>query len=138
MKWSTCFTTVHGPVVYCHVFRSKVAMIDTSTREFKTSRVCDFLCLSFQILFSSFTMARLPRSARRHTRIPPARLASFSFLFLAFVAVICLCPLAVKADDKPHPEYGTVIGIGTISQTRKSSFSTWLIPLVQIWVQRTP
>ncbi|KAL9710559.1 ATPase with role in protein import into the ER [Leucoagaricus gongylophorus] len=34
-----------------------------------------------------------------------------SVLFLALLAVLCLCPPAVSAEDAAHPEYGTVIGI---------------------------
>ncbi|TFL01246.1 heat shock protein 70 [Pterulicium gracile] len=36
-------------------------------------------------------------------------LSSFSLLFLAFLAIICFCPVPTSAET--HPEYGTVIGI---------------------------
>ncbi|KAG6821041.1 hypothetical protein H0H93_007931 [Arthromyces matolae] len=49
-----------------------------------------------------------PTSRKQSDRV----LLSLSFLFLAFIAIICLCPVAVKAQENvPHPEYGTVIGI---------------------------
>jgi endoplasmic reticulum chaperone BiP len=55
-------------------------------------------------------MSRLPR---RPTRLRARRVASsVSLLCLAFIALFCLCPLAVKAEEDPRAEYGTVIGIG--------------------------
>jgi hypothetical protein len=39
--------------------------------------------------------------------------SALSVLFLAFVAVLCVFPVAVKADDKA--DYGTVIGIGELN-----------------------
>jgi heat shock protein 5 len=41
--------------------------------------------------------------------------SSLSLLLIAFLALICLCPISVKADEpngNKKPEYGTVIGIG--------------------------
>jgi endoplasmic reticulum chaperone BiP len=58
-------------------------------------------------------MSRLPR---RPTRTQSRRMASsLSLLLLAFIALICLCPVSVKADEangNKKLEYGTVIGIG--------------------------
>ena len=39
-------------------------------------------------------------------------LSAFSLAFFAVLAVLALCPTAVKADDDTKSEYGTVIGIG--------------------------
>jgi endoplasmic reticulum chaperone BiP len=48
----------------------------------------------------------------RPTRTHARRVAStLSLTFFAFLAIILLCPVAVKAEDK-KAEYGTVIGIG--------------------------
>ncbi|KAH9834447.1 heat shock protein 70 [Rhodofomes roseus] len=50
--------------------------------------------------------------ARRPTRSQSRRVvSSISLLFLAFVALLCLCPVAVSADEDKRSEYGTVIGI---------------------------
>ncbi|KXN92711.1 hypothetical protein AN958_06989 [Leucoagaricus sp. SymC.cos] len=50
-------------------------------------------------------------SASRPTRAHSRRLlSSLSILFFAFLAIVCLCPPAVAAEEA-HPEYGTVIGI---------------------------
>jgi heat shock protein 5 len=41
--------------------------------------------------------------------------SSLSLLLVAFLALICLCPISVKADEangNKKLEYGTVIGIG--------------------------
>jgi endoplasmic reticulum chaperone BiP len=58
-------------------------------------------------------MSRLPR---RPTRTQSRRMASsLSLLVLAFLALICLCPVSVRADEangNKKAEYGTVIGIG--------------------------
>ena len=58
-------------------------------------------------------MSRLPR---RPTHTQSRRMASSLSLLLAFTALICLCPVSVKADEanvnKRHGWYGTVIGIG--------------------------
>jgi heat shock protein 5 len=43
--------------------------------------------------------------------------SSLSLLFVAFIALICLCPVSVKADEvngNKKTEYGTVIGIGEL------------------------
>jgi len=57
----------------------------------------------------------MPRLPRRPTRIQSRRMASsLSLLLLAFIALICLCPVSVKADEangNKKLEYGTVIGI---------------------------
>ena len=55
-------------------------------------------------------MSRLPRRPMRSKSRHVA--TSLSFLFLAFFALILLCPVAVNADDDKKSEYGTVIGIG--------------------------
>ena len=50
--------------------------------------------------------------ARRPTRAHSRRLlSSFSIVFFALLALLCLSPPAVQAEEA-HPEYGTVIGIG--------------------------
>ena len=58
-------------------------------------------------------MSRLPR---RPTRKQSRRMASSLSLFvIAFIALICLCPVSVTADEtngNKKSEYGTVIGIG--------------------------
>lgn len=46
-----------------------------------------------------------------------------SVLFLALLAVLCLCPPAVSAEDAAHPEYGTVIGIGLWFFLSQTSYS---------------
>lgn len=52
------------------------------------------------------TMARRPsRTQSRHL------LSSLSIAFFALIAIVCLCPVAVRAEDGAS-EYGTVIGIG--------------------------
>ncbi|THH07204.1 hypothetical protein EW145_g3548 [Phellinidium pouzarii] len=54
-------------------------------------------------------MTRLPR---RPSRTNARRVASsVSLLCLAFIALICLCPVSVSADEDKRAEYGTVIGI---------------------------
>jgi hypothetical protein len=48
----------------------------------------------------------------RPTRTQARRVAStLSILFIALIAILCLCPVGVRADDNKE-EYGTVIGIG--------------------------
>ena len=51
---------------------------------------------------------------RRPTRTQSRRaISSLCFTFIAFIAIICLCPVAIKAEGSPsNSEYGTVIGIG--------------------------
>ncbi|KDR75329.1 hypothetical protein GALMADRAFT_70123 [Galerina marginata CBS 339.88] len=55
--------------------------------------------------------------SRIHARRHPTRtqsssfLASFSIVFFILLSILLLCPVAVKADEQPRPEYGTVIGI---------------------------
>ena len=60
-------------------------------------------------------MSRLPR---RPTRTQSRRMASsLSLLLFAFIALICLCPVSVTADEtngNKKSEYGTVIGIGEL------------------------
>jgi hypothetical protein len=54
----------------------------------------------------------MSRPARRPTRSQGRHLfSSLSIAFFALIALICLCPSSVKAEES-HPEYGTVIGIG--------------------------
>lgn len=49
---------------------------------------------------------------RRPTRTQSRRLlSSMSLVFLAFLALILLCPVSVNADDE-KAKYGPVIGIG--------------------------
>lgn len=58
---------------------------------------------------------RIRPTYRRPTRAQSTRvLSSISFVLFAFIAIVCLCPAVVKAESEntPHPEYGTVIGIG--------------------------
>ncbi|KAF8875728.1 putative Kar2 karyogamy protein [Gymnopilus junonius] len=53
----------------------------------------------------------MTRIARRPTRSQSTRLiSSLSVLFFVVIALICLCPPAVRAEEA-HPEYGTVTGI---------------------------
>ncbi|KAF9559889.1 heat shock protein 70 [Agrocybe pediades] len=52
------------------------------------------------------------RGAQHPTRSQSRNLlASFSFAFLLLVSIVLLCPVAAKAEEQAHPEYGTVIGI---------------------------
>jgi heat shock protein 5 len=56
-------------------------------------------------------MFRLPR---RPTRTQSRHTATaLSISFLAFIAVLCLCPVVV-ADTPSSNEFGTVIGIGML------------------------
>ncbi|EPS94612.1 hypothetical protein FOMPIDRAFT_1054958 [Fomitopsis schrenkii] len=49
---------------------------------------------------------------RRPTRSQSRRVvSSVSLLFLALAAILCLCPVAVNANEDKRAEYGTVIGI---------------------------
>ncbi|KAH9929470.1 heat shock protein 70 family [Fomitopsis serialis] len=49
---------------------------------------------------------------RRPSRSQSRRVvSSISLLFIALVAILCLCPVAVSADEDKRSEYGTVIGI---------------------------
>ena len=53
--------------------------------------------------------------SRRPTRSRARKVAStVTILCLVFAALLCLAPVAVKADDADdrRAEYGTVIGIG--------------------------
>lgn len=85
------------------------------------------VCLSSRPRPSPPTMSRLPR---RPSRTNARRVASsVSLLCLALIALICLCPLSVKADDEK--EYGTVIGIGTWPS--HSSFSHYTNDHVRSW-----
>lgn len=80
----------------------------------------------------------------RPTRTHSARLISgLSLAFFIFLAVVCLCPPAVSAEDKKS-EYGTVIGIGTYPRSfffffpLAFSLSNMVhLFLSQIWEQRT-
>ncbi|KAF8070336.1 heat shock protein 70 [Lyophyllum atratum] len=54
------------------------------------------------------------RPSYRPTRSQSASiLTSASFIFFALLAIVCLCPVTVKAESENtlRPEYGTVIGI---------------------------
>ncbi|OCH88948.1 heat shock protein 70, partial [Obba rivulosa] len=54
----------------------------------------------------------MSRLHRRPTRTQSRRLASsMSLIFLAFLALILLCPVSVSAQEDKKSEYGTVIGI---------------------------
>ncbi|TCD62823.1 ATPase with role in protein import into the ER [Steccherinum ochraceum] len=57
----------------------------------------------------------MTRLARRPTKSQARRFAStLSLLFVALVAILCLCPVGVRADAETtqnQSEYGTVIGI---------------------------
>ena len=66
------------------------------------------------------TMSHLPRRPSRTTARRVA--SSVSLLCLAFVALICLYPLAAKADEVSLPKYGTVIGSGRFFYMTSSSF----------------
>ncbi|CAL1697967.1 unnamed protein product [Somion occarium] len=49
---------------------------------------------------------------RRPTKSQSRRLASsLSLVFLAFLALLCLCPVGVRAEEQDKNAYGTVIGI---------------------------
>ena len=51
----------------------------------------------------------------RPTKSQSRRLvSSLSLVFLAFVAILLLCPVAVSADEDKKAQYGTVIGIGEL------------------------
>jgi heat shock protein 5 len=50
--------------------------------------------------------------------------SSLSILLVAVLALILLCPVAVKADEDKKSEYGTVIGIGTWLEHSYSSILT--------------
>lgn len=63
-----------------------------------------FLCSS-----SSTAMASPHRPSRAKSRLLAS---SLSLVFLAFFALICLCPAVSAQDDVKKSEYGTVIGIG--------------------------
>ncbi|KAH8101324.1 heat shock protein 70 family [Cristinia sonorae] len=53
----------------------------------------------------------MTRLSRRPTKHQARRFASsLSLFFVAVIAVLCLCPVAVRADEN-ESEYGTVIGI---------------------------
>ena len=55
----------------------------------------------------------MTRLARRPTKSQARRFAStLSFLFVAALAVLCLCPVASVRAEENKSEYGTVIGIG--------------------------
>jgi len=55
----------------------------------------------------------MTRLARRPTRSQSWHLSStLSVAFFALLALISFSPVAVNAEEA-HPEYGTVIGIGT-------------------------
>ncbi|KAG6829446.1 hypothetical protein H0H92_004506 [Tricholoma furcatifolium] len=58
---------------------------------------------------------RLRYNLRRPSRTQSKCILSPLALIFAFLALICLCPVAARADDSTsHSEYGTVIGIGEI------------------------
>ncbi|KAJ7124957.1 heat shock protein 70 [Mycena epipterygia] len=59
-------------------------------------------------------MSRFSRSHRKRPTSAQTRnaISSFSLLFLAVLAIVCLCPVATQAQEHGHrSEYGTVIGI---------------------------
>jgi heat shock protein 5 len=64
--------------------------------------------------------------AQRPTRLQSRRMASsLSFAFLAFITLICLFTVSVKAEEPISSEYGTVIGIGgefKIMHTERSAY----------------
>jgi heat shock protein 5 len=50
--------------------------------------------------------------------------STLSVAFFAFLAIILLCPVAVKADADKKSEYGTVIGIGMSLSYYATPYST--------------
>jgi heat shock protein 5 len=63
--------------------------------------------------------------------------SSLSLLLFAFIALICFCPVSIKADEangNKKLEYGTVIGIGESPNFLLAGNEPNL--LLQIWVQR--
>lgn len=77
----------------------------------------------------------------RPTRAKSTRvITSLSLVFFAFIAVICLCPVAVKAEEsRPVAEYGDVIGIGEfLAFFTHSKCFFFSDTNEQIWVQHTP
>lgn len=92
--------------------------VDVAGYEYKTRpelRAAACYCtITRSSLFPLLAMAL----SRRPTRSRARKVASaVSFLCLAFVAILCLAPGAVRADelDDKRAEYGTVIGIGMSS-----------------------
>lgn len=72
---------------------------------------------------------RMRPSYRRPTRSQSTRLlTTFSFALFAFIAIICLCPVAVNAESEntPRPEYGTVIGIGAFLSVASADLRTYI------------
>ncbi|KAH7909979.1 hypothetical protein BJ138DRAFT_1114488 [Hygrophoropsis aurantiaca] len=64
---------------------------------------------------------------RRPSRARSRRMASsLSFAFLAFIAIICLCPAVAAQDSTDKSQYGTVIGIdlGTTAEVGLKSLPT--------------
>ncbi|KAL0952582.1 hypothetical protein HGRIS_006838 [Hohenbuehelia grisea] len=54
----------------------------------------------------------MSRLSRRPSRTQSRRmLSSLSIAFFALLAIVCLCPVSVAAEEKAKSEYGTVIGI---------------------------
>lgn len=82
----------------------------------KTSSPFPFLCLLsflwFSLSFDDVRELKKPEmSPRRPTRTQSRRLASsLSLFFVAVLALLLVCPVAVKADDDSKG-YGPVIGI---------------------------
>ncbi len=65
------------------------------------------------------------RSTMGVSRKPSQHLiSSLSVLLFVFIALLCLCPPAVRAEGE-HPEYGTVIGIGEQSSPRELAFYSY-------------
>ena len=66
----------------------------------------------------------MSRFARRPSRAQSRRLASsLSLFFVACLALLLVCPLAVKADEDAKAKYGPVIGIGASSPISSSARS---------------
>lgn len=54
------------------------------------------------------------RIRRRPTRTQSRHLLSgISLAILAFISIICLCPISANAQATSDSTYGTVIGVGT-------------------------
>jgi heat shock protein 5 len=88
------------------------------------------------------TMSRFSTRIRpnhRPTRTQSTRvLTSLSLVFFALIALICLCPVAVKAQDSRAAEYGDVIGIGEFLLFFFPLRVVRLLTHKQTWEQLTP
>ena len=77
----------------------------------------------------------MTRLSRRPTRTQSRRFASgLSLFFLACLALLLICPVAVKADEEKE-KYGPVIGIGAF-QSQVTVAEQRADPYSQIWVPR--